>query len=122
MPDKDVKDATLLKLFRREWDALRDLVPFVPFTKPPMGVLLSVKLVTLPHGCFSLFLNCTNATKSRKASYIDPLKKLDDYLLEFLKQNWNLQYFSFDNMKICTSNHMFKRDIWNKFTYFTFKI
>ena len=25
---------------------------------------------TLVHGCFSRFLNCTNATKSRIASYI----------------------------------------------------
>ena len=26
--------------------------------------------VTLVHGCFSRFLNCTNGTKSRKASYL----------------------------------------------------
>ena len=31
------------------------------------GVLLLVK-VTLLHGCFSGFLNCTNGTKSRKTS------------------------------------------------------
>ena len=44
------------------------------------GVLLLVKLqakpatllkVTLLHGCFSRFLNCTNGTKSRSASHID---------------------------------------------------
>ena len=37
------------------------------------GVLLLVKLqakVTLPHGCFSCFLNCTNGTKLCKASHI----------------------------------------------------
>ena len=32
------------------------------------GVLLAVK-VTLLHGCFSPFLNCTNSTKSRNASH-----------------------------------------------------
>ena len=33
-------------------------------------LLLLVK-VTLVHGCFSRFLNCTNGTKSRKASQLD---------------------------------------------------
>ena len=64
-------------------DALRDLVPFVQFKKLECtheGVLLLVKLqaksfttllkVTLLHGCFSRFLNCTNGTKSRKTSHI----------------------------------------------------
>ena len=27
-------------------------------------------IITLLHGCFSCFLNCTNGTKSRKASHI----------------------------------------------------
>ena len=62
-------------------DALRDLVPFVQFKKLECtheGVLLLVKLqaksfttllkVTLLHGCFSRFLNCTNGTKSPNAS------------------------------------------------------
>ena len=31
--------------------------------------------VTLLHGCFSRFLNCTNGTKSRKASQISYDKK-----------------------------------------------
>ena len=26
--------------------------------------------VTLPHGCFSYILNCTNDTKSRKAQHV----------------------------------------------------
>ena len=38
------------------------------------GVLILVKLqglkLTLPHGCFSSFLNCTNDIKSRNASHI----------------------------------------------------
>ena len=65
-------------------DALRDLVPFVQFTKrekhPWKSVNFSKKLkrlqpatllkLTLLHGCFSRFLNCTNGTKSRNASNI----------------------------------------------------
>ena len=42
-------------------DAFRDVVPFEPKT------LLKV---TLLHGCFSRFLNCTNGTKLRNASQI----------------------------------------------------
>ena len=45
-------------------------------------VLLLVKLkpatlikVTLPHGCFSRFLNCINGTKLRKASHICMLER-----------------------------------------------
>ena len=57
-------------------DALRDLVPFVQFKKrekhPWRNVTFSKVLLkeTLFHGCFSRFLNCTNGTKSRKASHI----------------------------------------------------
>ena len=35
------------------------------------GVLISVLKLTLLHGCFSHFLNCTNGGKRHKASYID---------------------------------------------------
>ena len=42
-------------------DALRDLVPSVQFKKRKPSTLLKV---TLLHGCFSHFLNCTNDTKS----------------------------------------------------------
>ena len=62
------------------YDALRDLVPSAQFAKSENihgGVLLLVKLqaatllkTTHLHGCFSRFLNCTNGTKSRKASHI----------------------------------------------------
>ena len=54
-------------------DALRDLVPFAQFKKREKHPLRSATLVlkvTLLHGCFSRFLNCTNCTKSRKASHI----------------------------------------------------
>ena len=58
-----------------------DLVPFAQLEKrekhPWMNVNFSSRLklatllkVTLLHGCFSRYLNCTNGTKSRKASHI----------------------------------------------------
>ena len=34
------------------------------------GVLILVLKLTLFYGCFSLYLNCTNGTKSRKTSHI----------------------------------------------------
>ena len=46
---------------KRKCGALRDLVALQPAT------LLKL---TLLHGCFSRFLNCTNATKLRNASQI----------------------------------------------------
>ena len=51
-------------------DALRDLLPFVQLKKHENthgGVLLLALKVTLLHGCFSRFLNCTNVTKSRNS-------------------------------------------------------
>ena len=35
--------------------------------------------ITLLHGCFSRFLNCTNGTKSRKASHINNWKKHNNF-------------------------------------------
>ena len=60
-------------------DALRDFVPFVKSKKrekhPWRSVTFSkVAKVTLLHGCFSHFLNCTNGTKSRKASHMERLQ------------------------------------------------
>ena len=75
-------------------DALRDFVPFVQFKKrekhpwrivtfrkvagfkhPWRSVTLSLQPASLPkvtllHGCFSHFLNCTNSTKSCKVSQL----------------------------------------------------
>ena len=59
-------------------DALCDLVPFVQFKKRekhPWGTVTFSKVagfskVTIHHGCFSRFLNCTNGTKLRKASHL----------------------------------------------------
>ena len=42
------------------YDALRDLAPFEQFKKREnihAGVLLFILKVTLPHGCFSRFIN-----------------------------------------------------------------
>ena len=53
-------------------DVLHDLVPFVQLenVKNTHGEMLLLLLkVTLFHGCFSRYLNCTNGTKSRKASH-----------------------------------------------------
>ena len=47
------------------WDALRDFVPFLQLKNH-----LTLLKVTLLHGCFSHFLNCTNGTKSYKASHM----------------------------------------------------
>ena len=53
-------------------DALRDLVPFGQFKKREKHPWRSVTFKTLLHGCFcfSRFLNCTDGSKSRKASQI----------------------------------------------------
>ena len=58
-------------------DALRDLVAFVPFKKREKHPWRSVTFtacnllkVTILQGCFSRFLNCKNATKSRNAFHL----------------------------------------------------
>ena len=60
-------------------DALRDFVPFVYSLKNVEnthgGVLILVLKVTLLHGCFSHFLNCTNGTKLRNASHVRRMVK-----------------------------------------------
>ena len=66
----DMYNAITLKKIWREivliaLDTLYGLVQFVQFKKlkPPTSLK-----VTLPHGCFSYFLNCTNGSKLHKAS------------------------------------------------------
>ena len=51
------------------FDVLHDLVPFIQFKKREKRSWRSLTFnkVTLPHECFSRFLNCTNGTKSRNA-------------------------------------------------------
>ena len=84
-PRHDSKKVWFLKC-----DALRDLVPFVQLKKlekhPWRSVILSKNTgwslyiylkLTLLHGYFSRFLNCTNGTKSRKISQM--------YIPSFLK-------------------------------------
>ena len=62
------------------YDALSDLVPFAQFKnreKHPWRIVTFSKAagfmlkVTLLHGCFSRFLNCTNGAKSQKASHME---------------------------------------------------
>ena len=66
-------EAHFLSSLRKEYDALRDLVPFVQFKKrekhPWRSLTFRLKL-TLLHGCCSRFLNCINGTKPRKASHL----------------------------------------------------
>ena len=66
-------------------NVLRDFVPFVHLKNVKItheGVLLLVKFatllkkVTLLHGCFPRFLNCTNGTKSRNTSQMTYLTRL----------------------------------------------
>ena len=61
-------------------DVLRDLVPFVQFKKREKHSWTSVEpatllKLTLLHGCFLRFLNCTNGTKSRNAPHMNYVYK-----------------------------------------------
>ena len=58
-------------------DVLRDLVPFVQIknVKNTHGGVLLLLEVTLLHGCFLRFLNCTNRNKSRKTSLSKPIMR-----------------------------------------------
>ena len=59
-------------------DVSLNLVPFAQFQRHKetlVGVLLLT--VTHFHWCFSRFLNCTNGTKSRRASHLYDMKKCD---------------------------------------------
>ena len=62
---------------------LRNLVLFVQILKREKhswrSVTLSKPKVTLLHGCFSRFLNCTNGTKSRKTSHQNLLSILENW-------------------------------------------
>ena len=60
--------ASIFLFYLDIYDALLDLVPFVQFKKREKNTH-GTKL-TLLHGCFSRFLNCTNGTKSRNAPHI----------------------------------------------------
>ena len=74
------------------WDALRNLIPFVQFKKREKDPWLSVTFecyrlepatllkVTLLHGCFLRFINCTNGSKLRKAS---PIIKLWHFFVHY---------------------------------------
>ena len=51
------------------------------------GVLFLVPKVTLLQGCFLSFLNCTNGTKSPKASHIFLILKKPKKTEEYLRAN-----------------------------------
>ena len=59
------------------WNVLCNLLPFAQFEKrekqPWRSDAFSTTLlkVTILHGCFSRFYNCTNSTKSRNASQVN---------------------------------------------------
>ena len=81
---------------------MRDLVPFVQFKKHEKHPLRSVTFskvagkpatllkVTLLHGCFSCFLNCTNGTKSHKAFHIKKSSIFTDQPI--LKFSWSQNF------------------------------
>ena len=86
-------------------DALHDLVIFAQFKKrvkhpwksvnfsKVAGFSLQLYLkLTLLHGCFSRFLNCTNITKSRNASHIPltakSLFQLSNVPSEIIRSIW----------------------------------
>ena len=70
-----------------------DLVPFVQFKKRENtrgGVLILVKpatllKLTLLHGCFSRFLNCTNSTKSSNISHWCLIGSRAQFLISFFR-------------------------------------
>ena len=76
-------------------DALHALVPFVQFENREKHLWRSVNLskvagkpatllkLTLLHGCFSCFLNCTNCTKSRNAPHFVAVKSLSKVIVEY---------------------------------------
>ena len=66
------------------------------------GVILSGKVtllkLSLPHGCFSRFLNCTNGTKLRKASNIKYLYNRPKYK-EVVRRKNNLLFENFSEFR-----------------------
>ena len=71
-------------------DALRDLVPFVQFKKCKKHPWRSVIFSKVAG--FSLFLNCTNGTKSRKTSHT---------YIQFYEHPWNVAISHQDYLVIC---------------------
>ena len=77
------------------------------------GVLILVKL-TLLHGCFLRFLNCTNSTKSRNASHSFLKKsKAAAQSLWFGKFSWNLEQLVHQIYYISQTNDSFLNIQWH---------
>ena len=88
------------------WDVLCDLVPFVQFKKREKHRWRSVTFskvaglkVTLRHGRFSCFLNCTNGTKSRNASHFH-LYYPEPYLEPYQRSLMELQCENSERLKV----------------------
>ena len=67
-----VKETGTLSTFARDhmrWAILYHLYNLKNIKNPHGGVPATLLKVTLIHGCFSRFLNCTNGTKLRKTSH-----------------------------------------------------
>ena len=64
-------------------DALHDLVAFVQFEKREKHQWR--QKITLLHGCFSCFLNCTNDTKSGNASHMIQIERRSKQCLDTTK-------------------------------------
>ena len=78
------------------YSALRDLVPCAQVKKREKHPWRSVTLlkVTLLHGHFSRFLNCTNGTKSHKASHIPVFQGLEKKVFKPRTVTWSFEIMS----------------------------
>ena len=89
------------------------MVPFLQFKKrekhPWSSFTFSFTLikVTLLHGCFSCFLNCTNGTKSRKVADLKNWKTLCYNFIAVLE--FTLKFEHFENRKWAS----FLKFFWN---------
>ena len=105
------------------WDALCDLTSFVQFkkgNKPPWKTftfskfadyLAALLKLTPPGVCFSRFLNCTNGTKSCKASQVESSR--DNNICSCLKNVripfWSQSSNSLDTEHILKVHKTFRR-------------
>ena len=80
------------RIIRKMCDVLRDLVPFKQFQKRekhPWRSVTFILEVTLVHGYFSRFLNCTNCTKSRNLSQVYAIFR-NNHVKKIGKRTWTI--------------------------------
>ena len=88
-------------------DVLRDLVPFEKFKKREKHPWRSVTF----YACFSRFLNCSNGTKSRKASrYGATITSILMYFCTAYK--WVIVFTSINSLKIFMGNWVWIINPW----------